>query len=127
MSDDFQWSLIDRWNTHPGYLSALSARISMGLDAFPPAERDRVIIMFSAHSVPMKVVYKGDAYTKEIASTAEHLIKHMGLPNAHVLSWQSKGTPMSRLTGWLVSWDGSSHENGSSHEHGSSHGMARLI
>lgn len=38
----------------------------------------------------MKVVYKGDPYTKEIASTAERVMEHLGVSNAHILAWQSK-------------------------------------
>ncbi|ETV77338.1 ferrochelatase [Aphanomyces astaci] len=90
LGDSFQWSLIDRWNTHPGYIAAVSRRIQLGLEAFPADVRDKVVIMFSAHSVPMKVVYKGDPYTKEIASTSERVMEHLNVTNPHVLSWQSK-------------------------------------
>jgi ferrochelatase len=92
MTNDFKWSLIDRWNTHPGYIDAVAQRVRMGLAQFAPEDRDKVIIMFSAHSIPMKTVYKGDPYVKEIASTSEHVMKALGLPNSHILSWQSKGT-----------------------------------
>ncbi|KAF1336517.1 Ferrochelatase, partial [Globisporangium splendens] len=90
MTDDFQWSLIDRWNTHPGYISAVANRVRQGLEQFAPEDRDKVVVMFSAHSVPMKVVYKGDPYTKEIASTAERVMEKLGIQNSHILAWQSK-------------------------------------
>lgn len=90
MATDFQWSLIDRWNTHPGYIKAVVNRVRQGLAQFAPEDRDKVIIMFSAHSVPMKTVNKGDPYVKEIASTAEHVMKELGVTNSHILSWQSK-------------------------------------
>ncbi|CAK4663353.1 hypothetical protein LEN26_006182 [Aphanomyces euteiches] len=90
MGETFKWSLIDRWNTHPGYIAAVSRRVQLGLQEFPEDVRDKVVIMFSAHSVPMKVVYKGDPYTKEISSTSERIMEHLKLPNTHVLSWQSK-------------------------------------
>ncbi|RHY60163.1 hypothetical protein DYB30_003001 [Aphanomyces astaci] len=72
-----------RWNTHPGYIAAVSRRIQLGLEAFPADVRDKVVIMFSAHSVPMKVVYKGDPYTKEIASTSERVMEHLSVTNPH--------------------------------------------
>ncbi|DAZ93278.1 TPA: hypothetical protein N0F65_010902 [Lagenidium giganteum] len=90
MVDDFKWSLIDRWNTHPGYIDAVAQRVRIGLEQFAPEDRDKVIIMFSAHSVPMKVVNKGDPYTKEIASTTERVMEKLGRKNSHILSWQSK-------------------------------------
>ncbi|KAG3102699.1 Ferrochelatase [Phytophthora idaei] len=90
MKEDFQWSLIDRWNTHSGYISALANRVKMGLEQYAPEDRDNVIIMFSAHSVPMKTVYKGDSYVNEIAATAERVMKQLAGKNPHILSWQSK-------------------------------------
>jgi len=67
-------------------------RIKLGLEQFSPEDRDKAIIMFSAHSVPMKTVYKGDSYTTEIASTVQHVMKELGVKNSYILSWQSKGT-----------------------------------
>ena len=90
MKEDFQWSLIDRWNTHPGYISAVVNRVKIGLEQYAPEDRDNVIIMFSAHSVPMKTVYKGDAYVSEIAATADRVMKQLAGKNPHILSWQSK-------------------------------------
>ncbi|RLO11342.1 hypothetical protein DYB28_004593 [Aphanomyces astaci] len=69
----------------------------------------QVVIMFSAHSVPMKVVYKGDPYTKEIASTSERVMEHLSVTNPHVLSWQSKGS-LSLYFGYLP-WMGPSTSN----------------
>lgn len=80
-----------RWNTHPGYIAAVGKRIKLGLEQYAPEDRDKVTIMFSAHSVPMTTVYKGDPYTTEIASTAEHVMKSLGIKNNYILSWQSKG------------------------------------
>ncbi|CAH0490973.1 unnamed protein product [Peronospora effusa] len=90
MKEDFKWSLIDRWNTHPGYISAVANRVKIGLEQYAPEDRDKVIIMFSAHSVPMKTVYKGDAYVNEIAATADRVMKQLAGKNPHILSWQSK-------------------------------------
>ncbi|GMF27597.1 unnamed protein product [Phytophthora lilii] len=90
MKEDFKWSLIDRWNTHPGYISAVANRVKIGLEQYAPEDRDKVIIMFSAHSVPMKTVYKGDSYVNEIAATAERVMKQLAGKNPHILSWQSK-------------------------------------
>lgn len=87
-----------RWNTHPGYVAAVANRVRIGLEQFAPEDRDKVVIMFSAHSVPMTVVYKGDPYTKEIASTAERVMEKLGLKkNTHILSWQSKGTSVALI------------------------------
>ncbi len=51
------------------------------------------MILFTAHSLPMKVVNKGDPYPAEIAATVS-AVMNGGMPakctNPHVLAWQSK-------------------------------------
>lgn len=90
MGSTFQWSLIDRWGNHPGFIAAMAKRVSMGLELFDKADRDKVIIMFSAHSVPIKVVEKGDPYVTQIAASSELVMQKLGGANTHVLAWQSK-------------------------------------
>jgi ferrochelatase len=65
----FAWSLIDRWPTHPTFVAAVARCVAVGLARFPAAVRDQVVIVFSAHSVPMLVVNRGDQYVPEVAAT----------------------------------------------------------
>ncbi|HRE27162.1 MAG TPA: ferrochelatase, partial [Anaerolineales bacterium] len=46
----FRWSVIDRWPTHPGFIAAMAESVRAGLEQFPAAERDDVLLLFSAHS-----------------------------------------------------------------------------
>lgn len=52
---DIEWSIIDRWSTHPLLVQTFAERIRTELDAFPADKRDDVIVLFSAHSLPLKV------------------------------------------------------------------------
>lgn len=92
MADSFQWSLIDRWPIHRTFVAAVVSRILQGLQQFPEEVRSQVILLFTAHSLPMKVVAKGDTYVHEIASTVRAVME--ALPpkchNTSVLAWQSK-------------------------------------
>ncbi len=58
-SNTIKWSVIDRWATHPGLIETFSKHIEKSLDEYPPAERKNVVILFSAHSLPMSVVNRG--------------------------------------------------------------------
>lgn len=69
LENRFQWSIIDRWPTHPTYIRALARCVATGLSRFPAAVRDQVVIVFTAHSVPMLTVNKGDPYVQEIGAT----------------------------------------------------------
>jgi len=90
MGDEFQWSVIDRWPQHPGFIEAVADNVREGLLQFPEEVRDEVAIIFSAHSVPMKVVNKGDQYVTEVASTVQDVMKEIGYSNRYILGWQSK-------------------------------------
>jgi protoporphyrin/coproporphyrin ferrochelatase len=51
-----KWSVIDRWPTHPGLINAISGNIKKCLETYSSEERDGVVLLFSAHSLPMSVV-----------------------------------------------------------------------
>mmetsp|Transcript_33916 Transcript_33916/g.88988 ORF Transcript_33916/g.88988 Transcript_33916/m.88988 type:complete len:411 (-) Transcript_33916:88-1320(-) len=101
MEDRFQWSIIDRWHSHPGYHAAVVGRIKEAYEQFAPEDRDKVQLLFSAHSVPMKVVNKGDHYVGEVAASVHGVMRAIAddvkagefaasaVPK-HVLCWQSK-------------------------------------
>lgn len=52
-----KWSVIDRWATHPLYIQTVAERVTEELVKFPEDIRDDVIILFSAHSLPLKVTF----------------------------------------------------------------------
>ena len=43
MGEEFEWSVIDRWPTHDGFLTALTDRVQKGLDDFDEEDRDKVV------------------------------------------------------------------------------------
>lgn len=54
-----QWSVIDRWPTHPGLIEAFAQNIEAKLAEYPESRRKDVVLLFSAHSLPMTVVNRG--------------------------------------------------------------------
>ncbi|XP_064900616.1 ferrochelatase, mitochondrial-like isoform X3 [Columba livia] len=50
-----KWSIIDRWPTHPLLIQCFTDHIQKELNMFPPDKRKDVVILFSAHSLPMSV------------------------------------------------------------------------
>lgn len=50
-----KWSVIDRWATNPFLVKTFADNIQKELNQFPENIRDDVIILFSAHSIPLKV------------------------------------------------------------------------
>src|SRR5205807_3789055 len=73
---------------HPMYLDAVIEKIDEALIRFPISERAEIV--FSAHSVPMSVIAKGDPYQRHIEDTVRLLMERGGWPNNHRLCYQSK-------------------------------------
>jgi protoporphyrin/coproporphyrin ferrochelatase len=73
---------------HPMYLDAVVEKIEEALRRFP--DPGRAEIVFSAHSVPMSVIAKGDPYQREIEDTVRLLMERGGWRNRHRLCYQSK-------------------------------------
>jgi protoporphyrin/coproporphyrin ferrochelatase len=91
------WSVIDRWPTHPGLVEAFARNIEARLAEYPENERKDAVILFSAHSLPMSVVNRGDPYPAEVAATVYAVMNRLNFSNPYRLCWQSQVGP----SAWL--------------------------
>jgi len=100
MHDRVSWSVIDRWYSNSKYLQAVCNRMKESILDLPEEKRGKALFVFSAHSVPMKVVNKGDHYVPEVCASVKMVmekwkemigdIEGVDTLNRHVISWQSK-------------------------------------
>ncbi|XP_055699667.1 ferrochelatase, mitochondrial [Phlebotomus papatasi] len=88
------WSVIDRWPTHPLLARTFAERIREELTKFPSEKQKDVILMFSAHSLPLKAVNRGDSYPSEVGATVQAVMQELNFCNPHTLVWQSKVGPL---------------------------------
>jgi ferrochelatase len=86
--DDVPVYQVDHFYQHTTYLDAVVERIEETLGRF--AAPERVEIVFSAHSVPMAVIEKGDPYQRQIEETVQLLMERGAWRNRHRLCYQSK-------------------------------------
>jgi len=89
-----RWKLIDRWPTHPLLIETFVDRIRSKLKEFPSEVQSKVVILFSAHSLPLKVVNRGDQYPYEIGATVQAVMSQLNFSNPYRLTWQSKVGPV---------------------------------
>ena len=82
--------LVRPWHLHPTFLAALAARLVAALEEFPRDERDAIPVLFTAHSLPLRVVERGDPYPHAVRATARALADRCALREWHV-AWQSAG------------------------------------
>jgi len=73
---------------HPMYLDAVVEKVDEALSRFESPSRPEIV--FSAHSIPMSIVAKGDPYQQHIQETVRLLMARGGWPNHHRLCYQSK-------------------------------------
>lgn len=91
------WSVIDRWPVHNGLVEAFAQNIEAKLAEYPEERRDDVVLLFSAHSLPMSVVNRGDPYPGEVAATVQAVMQRLKFKNQYRLCWQSQVGP----SAWL--------------------------
>ncbi|HEX7335622.1 MAG TPA: ferrochelatase [Gemmatimonadales bacterium] len=90
----FHWSLIDRWPVHPGFIDAMTETVREGLSQFAPADRDKVLLLFSAHSLPLAVIDRGDAYPQEVGASVQRVVEQLAVSNPYILAYQSDVGPV---------------------------------
>jgi len=97
LRDAFQWSIIDRWPVHDGFIAAMAETVREGLLGFPTADRDKVVLLFSAHSLPLSIVNRGDPYPQEIGASVHRVMERLGFSHPYLLAYQSEVGPVKWL------------------------------
>ncbi|CAN5522033.1 ferrochelatase [soil metagenome] len=80
---------IESWATEPPYIDFLVEQVTSGLARLP----DATTVLFTAHSLPQRVVDGGDPYPDELQSTAKAVADGVPLTSASswMTAWQSAG------------------------------------
>jgi ferrochelatase len=83
---------VPSYHDAPGLIGALAARVRDGVARWPEKERDRVHVVFSAHSLPERVLAGGDPYDMQCRETARLVVERAGLTDERwSWSYQSAG------------------------------------
>ena len=80
---------IDSWATEPAFIEFLAADLRSRLSAMPANTK----VLFTAHSLPQRIIDAGDPYPNELRSTAEAVASAAGLDSwsSWSIAWQSAG------------------------------------
>lgn len=95
--DGVKLSIIDRWSSHPLLVQCFADLIKKELNKLPEDLRHEALILFSAHSLPLKAVNRGDSYPSEVGCTVQLVMSELKYCNPYQLVWQSKVGPLSWL------------------------------
>jgi ferrochelatase len=80
-----RFRLVDSWHVHPELVRAFAERVREAL-----ARGARDAVLFTAHSLPERVVREGDPYADHVRQTAEAVAALAGLGPARI-AYQSAG------------------------------------
>jgi ferrochelatase len=79
---------IENWHLEPGYLQALAGRVCDALERFPEDVRKDVPVIFTAHSLPEKILEWDDPYPTQLRETVAAVMEQLG-SQPHEFAFQS--------------------------------------
>ena len=86
----FEIRRIESWNDGPLLIEAIADKIQKALNQFPEDVRARVTLLFTAHSLPEKILSENDPYPEELLETVGLVMKRIGA-NPWRFAYQSQG------------------------------------
>ena len=96
---DLQFEHISSYHDAPDYIQALVNRVKEALSRWPEEQREQVHVVFSAHSLPERIMKMGDPYDSQLRETARLVAAGAGLPEER-WSWSYQSAGRSREP-WL--------------------------
>lgn len=89
---------LSSWPAHPGFVAAHAELIREELARFPDPRPEAVHLLFSAHSIPRKLVTKeGDPYPREVETSIRAILARLDWKGPSTLAYQSKLGPVEWL------------------------------
>lgn len=86
----FKISRVESWNDHPLLIQAIAEKVEQSLSKFPETVRKKTPILFTAHSLPARIVEEKDPYPQELLETVEAVVKKVG-HGLYGFAYQSQG------------------------------------
>jgi ferrochelatase len=83
-----QIARIDEWHLLPEYLDALANRVRAALERFPESVRAGLPVIFTAHSLPERILEWDDPYPSQVYATMQAVMRRLG-PRPHEFAFQS--------------------------------------
>ncbi|MDJ0770662.1 MAG: ferrochelatase [Ilumatobacter sp.] len=80
---------VDSWAVEPAFVDFIATDLARRLTGMP----DRTRVLFTAHSLPERIIAAGDPYPDELRATAEAVAGRLGLTEGRdwQIAWQSAG------------------------------------
>jgi ferrochelatase len=88
----FDVTFVESWNDEPLYIASLVERMQETRAKFQGHDWQDIHVIFSAHSLPERILQGGDPYPRELRETCEQVAAQLGLnENGWRFAYQSAG------------------------------------
>jgi len=101
LGGDFPVSYVQSWHEHPDLIAAIAGNITAALQKFPGNVRGRVPILFTAHSLPERILQAKDPYPAHVKATMDAVCRKLGAVSAR-FAYQSQGRSSEKWLGPTV-------------------------
>ncbi|RXI99903.1 ferrochelatase [Anaerobacillus alkaliphilus] len=81
---------IDSWYDHPKFIQYWVEQIQKTMSDMTEEQQNQSVVIFSAHSLPEKILQNGDPYVAQLQETADLIAKAAEVKN-YTIGWQSEG------------------------------------
>jgi ferrochelatase len=81
---------VESWKDQPAFIEAVAEKITEALEQFPADERSNVAVVFTAHSLPKRILDWNDPYPDELRVSVEAVAARVQPPNWR-FAFQSQG------------------------------------
>src|SRR5699024_2004238 len=81
---------VESWYNEPGFIDYWAKAITKTYETMPEKDRNHAVTIFSAHSLPEKILAGGDPYPEQLAETARLTAEKANITK-YEIGWQSEG------------------------------------
>ncbi len=83
-------TFVESWHVAPAFVDVLAGRVQEARSLLDPDARANDLVIFSAHSLPERILEEGDPYPQQLRETAEAVAAKAGVER-FTTGWQSAG------------------------------------
>ncbi len=81
---------VESWKDEPAFIDGVAERIGQALEKFPETEREDVFVLFTAHSLPERILKWNDPYPDELKVSVDKVVEKIH-PKRWTFAFQSQG------------------------------------
>jgi protoporphyrin/coproporphyrin ferrochelatase len=79
---------VDSWYDEPKFIDYWAKQVKQTMEKIE--DKEKACVIFSAHSLPERIIAMGDPYPDQLRETADLIAKEAGIKN-YTIGWQSEG------------------------------------